>query len=439
MNDVQRQLADLLKAGVGDPPVHVTVQAVRRQRARRRLAASGGAAVAIAVVAAVSVALSGQFAKPGPAAGPGVSPAPVPCRPGWSLTAGAVPAGDSRDSLTAIAGSAPYDLWAVGYRNPRGSQKEFPLLEHWNGRQWAYYAGASLGGRQANLTSVSASAWNDVWAVGNFMPGGPLIEHWNGKSWSRQQTDAFTRWKALAGDVFVSVAALAPNNVWVLGYPGTNSPDQNLHWNGKSWRLFNGPNIWQNFGTQAMQVLTTDHFGGLWAAGGTIRGNGEAGVPGTGVVERWNGSRWQVDSRYASKKPLTFLAPVAPDDVWAITGGNFSTSGTYGISPVEVLHSNGSAWKLELNLGGTASVTPAGLAATSADDAYVIGQNANTGRAFIDHWDGTRWQSVPPGHVQPPASNNNDTPSLTVTSGGSIAALAPTGQNDHALYLWLRC
>jgi hypothetical protein len=419
----------------GDPRADVTAKAVW---SHRWLYVAG--ACAIAVVAAAIAGLSGQFGKPSSAA---VPPAPGPCRPGWSLTAGAIPAGDSGDSLTAIAGSSFYDLWAVGYRGPRTNQNEYPLLEHWNGRRWAYSPGAPLGGQQAELTAVSASAWNDVWAVGDFPNrSGPLIEHWNGKSWSLQQTDALARWKATADDHFVSVAALAPNNVWVLGYSasGATSPEQNLHWNGKSWHLFNGPNILSNgpnkpptYGTQAMQILTTDRPGGVWAAGGTMVGGvGESAVPGKGVVEQWNGSQWQVDGRYEWKKPLTALAPVAPDDVWAITGGSF---GNYGVDPVEVLHSNGSAWKVAM--GGATSVGLDGLVATSADGAYLLGQNAHT--MVIDHWDGTRWQSMPPGHVQAPSSKNGDTPSLTVTADGSIAALAPIGQNDRALYLWLRC
>jgi hypothetical protein len=31
-------------------------------------------------------------------------------------------------------------------------------------------------------------------------------------------------------------------------------------------------------------------------------------------------------------------AAVAPDDAWAITGGSFTTAGTYGLSHVQVLH-----------------------------------------------------------------------------------------------------
>ena len=440
MNDLQRQLSDLLKASVGDPPERVTVQAVRRRRARRHLVAAAGAAVAIAVVAAVSVGVSGRLGHPSPATSPTVAPAPVPCRPGWSVGAGAAPAGDSGDSLSALAGSASDDLWAVGSRSPHHSQKVFPLLEHWDGRRWTYSAGASLSGRQAMLKSVAAPASDDVWAIGSFMPAGrPLIEHWNGRYWSLQPTDALSRWKSLSGETLVSVAALSPSDVWVLGYPNTNSPDDKLHWDGTSWHLFTGPDIRPNFGSAAMQVIGTDRDGGFWAVGGTIRGDGEAGRPGRGIVERWNGRQWEVDKRYGWKEPLTMVAPITPDDVWAIAGGYFMTSGTYGISPIEVLHWNGSTWRLALNLGGTPSVDPIGIGATSANDAYVIGRSARTYRPFIDRWDGTRWQSIPLGPAGPAHHSGFDGESLTVTSDGSIAALDSPGLTDRTNYLWLKC
>ena len=440
MNDVQSRLAELLKAGVGDPPARVTVQAVRRRRARRRGAAAAGAAAAVAVVAAVSAGLFGRVGNPGPAVSPTVSAAPVPCRPGWHVASRAAPAGDHQDRLVAIAGSASDDVWAVGDRLP-DPRHVFPLLEHWDGRRWAYSAGASLGGRQAYLTSVAALAPGDVWAVGDFasvgpVPPAPLIEHWNGRSWSLQPTHALTRLKTALPQTLTSVTALAPGDVWVLGTPGSNSSDVYLHWNGASWQLFRGPNISPRLGSAAMQVIGTDHRGRLWAVGGWV-GIGEAGVPRGGIVERWNGRRWEVSRHAAWKEPLTMAAPVAPDDVWAIAGGSFTTAGTYGVSPVQVLHWTGSTWRVELSRGGASSVIPTGLAAVSADDAYVTGHYAATQQPFIEHWDGTRWRSLPlglAGHVQRLGSIG-----LAVTSEGSIAALDTEGLTGRANFLWLRC
>jgi hypothetical protein len=449
MNDLQGRLAELLKAGVGDPPARVTVQAVRHQVARRRVVAAVGTAAAIAVVAALGAGLSGRLGNPGPAVSPTVSATPVPCRPGWHVAAGAVPAGDYEDRLVAIAGSASDDLWAVGHRWPNPRQV-FPLLEHWDGRGWTYSAGASLGGRQAWLTSVAALASDDVWAVGYFeadrrSPSAPLIEHWNGRSWSLQPTHALTRVNGALPQTLTSVVALASDDVWVLGHGNqlSGAVDVYLHWNGTSWKLLPGPDISPRLGSAAMQAIGTDRRGGLWAVGGWV-GIGEAGVPRGGIAERWNGRQWQVDRRAAWKEPLTRVAPVAPDDVWAIAGGSFTADGTWGVSPVEVLHWSGSTWNVALFLGRAGSVDATGLVAVSADDVYVIGQNAATQQPFIDHWDGTRWRRVPlgpAGRMRQPGSRAVEfrSPSLTVTSDGSIAALDTEGLTDRANFLWLRC
>jgi hypothetical protein len=392
------------------------------------------------VVAALGASLSGRLGNPDP---------PVACRPGWSVASGAVPAGDYEDRLVAIAGSASDDLWAVGDRWPDPG-RVFPLLEHWDGRRWTYSAGASLGGRQAWLTSVAATASGDVWAVGYYAsvrrsPSAPLIEHWNGTSWSLQPTGALTEVKGVLPQTLTSVVALAPDDVWVLGHSrqGSGASDVYLHWDGTSWKLHPGPNISPRLGLAAMQAIGADHRGGLWAVGGWV-GIGQADVPRGGIVERWNGRRWQVDRRAAWKEPLTMVAPVAPDDVWAIEGGYFTTAGTYGVSPVEVMHWNGRKWVGWLALGGMSLADPTGFVAVAADDVYVIALQASTQHPFIDHWDGQRWRRVPPlvaGHMRRPGSRAIEfrSSSLTVTSDGSIAALDTEGLHDRANFLWLRC
>ena len=155
-------------------------------------------------------------------------------------------------------------------------------------------------------------------------------------------------------------------------------------------------------------------------------------------MERLNGRQWVVDRHSEWSKPLTMVAAVAADDVWAITGGSFTIAGSgYGVSPVQVLHWNGRTWKVEVFLGGASSVDLTGLAAPSADSAYVTGYNPVTRQSFIKHWDGARWRSVPlgpAGHVRRLASAG-----LTVTSDGSVAALDTEGLADRANYLRLQC
>jgi hypothetical protein len=69
------QLRDLLDAAVGEPPRRVTVQAVRRRAARRRMAERVSAAVAVLLLVGLGGAVSATVTGPGPASslpGPGV-------------------------------------------------------------------------------------------------------------------------------------------------------------------------------------------------------------------------------------------------------------------------------------------------------------------------------------------------------------------------------
>ena len=61
------QLRDLLDAAVGDPPHRVTVEAVRRRVARRRVMEGVAAAIAAVLLTVLGVAVSAQVTGPGPA------------------------------------------------------------------------------------------------------------------------------------------------------------------------------------------------------------------------------------------------------------------------------------------------------------------------------------------------------------------------------------
>src|SRR5262249_61928927 len=64
VTDLEGGRAELLKAGDGDPPSPVTVQAVRHERARRQVAAALGAVAAIGGLVILAVAaLLGAFTQ----------------------------------------------------------------------------------------------------------------------------------------------------------------------------------------------------------------------------------------------------------------------------------------------------------------------------------------------------------------------------------------
>ncbi len=69
MNEIDRQLRDLLEAAVGEPPHRVTVEAVRRRVVRRRVIESIAGAAAVAIIAAaVPVGIGALGRGPEPSA-----------------------------------------------------------------------------------------------------------------------------------------------------------------------------------------------------------------------------------------------------------------------------------------------------------------------------------------------------------------------------------
>src|SRR5438874_2101977 len=79
--------------------------------------------------------------------------------------------------LFSVAAISTDDVWAAGGRT-LGS-----LMLHWDGFGWQVMQDAGTG----SIASLSALAYNDVWAVGTRRGSGvshTLIEHWDGVAWA---------------------------------------------------------------------------------------------------------------------------------------------------------------------------------------------------------------------------------------------------------------
>ena len=67
MDEMDRQLRDLLEAAVGEPPRKISIETVRRRVARRRTVEYASGAAAVAIIAALVPASIGALGH-GPAA-----------------------------------------------------------------------------------------------------------------------------------------------------------------------------------------------------------------------------------------------------------------------------------------------------------------------------------------------------------------------------------
>jgi hypothetical protein len=101
----------------------------------------------------------------------------------------------------------------------------------------------------ARLLAIAGSSDNDIWAVGWFLENNSrhnLTLHWNGSAWERIPVPDVVNVGDNSVNGLYGVAAIAPNDVWAVGYAvSLSTPYQTvtLHWNGSAWQVVPSPNL----------------------------------------------------------------------------------------------------------------------------------------------------------------------------------------------------
>lgn len=252
----------------------------------------------------------------------------------WASVAGPdVLNGASR--LTAVSALSVTSAWAVGaFTDASTNGYEQTLIGYWNGSFWAVVPSPRIG-VSAALNGVTALAPNKAWAVGSTIPtsGGtkPLILQWNGSVWSESPLPG-----NLAGTVsttLTSITAIAENDIWAVG--SLNGKTLTLHFNGSSWSVVNSPNN-VTFGTGMNNVLnsvTAVASDNVWAVGTALYSRvGSAGQPINTyftTIMRWDGSRWSMvtsPNPGATGSRLFGVARVDANQAWAVGSTDFSNT-----------------------------------------------------------------------------------------------------------------
>jgi len=152
-------------------------------------------------------------------------------------------------------------------------------------------------------------------------------------------------------------------------------------------------------GTGLLAVAGT--AGGIvMPAGPAVAGTGVPAVAGTGVPER---------GVSVANGQLFGVAATSASNAWAV--GQVVTNGK-----TIILHWDGTAWKRVTSptLGGASALYA--VAATSASNAWAVGgSDAPPGKTQIVHWNGTAWKQVP---------------SPTPKAGGALFGVTATSASD---------
>jgi len=338
------------------------------------------------------------------------------------------PSVNGSSTLLAVTTLDANTVWAVG-KNDNST-----LIEQWNGTSWQFIPSPNSPLAAFNvLTGISATASNDIWAVGYDEMNGldqTLVEHWNGTSWSIISSPNV----ALTSNRLNAVTALSSTDVWAVGYSGIISAQTLIeHWDGTSWSIISSPNV----GTQInyLNGVAGDADSDIYAVGASE--NQGAGITYQSLILHYDGNSWSVVQSPNQSNGSNWLQSIT------LIGGttSFLAVGYYengGFANTLIEQWDGNNWNIVSSPnGGSYNSLLYGVSAPDASNAWAIGNyygsNA-TIQTLIEHFDGTSWSIVASPNV---GTYENDLFAVAAYNDNSVWAVgdswAKPGGNPQAL------
>ena len=359
------------------------------------------------------------------------TPTPTPAEPqsyttstatagGWQTVPSPL-LGTNNNSLGAVAGSGPDDVWAVGDFLPdapaSNQDATLSLAEHFNGTTWTAVPTPNAGPNFNTLFGVAASGGR-AWAVGAALNADyraqALVEQWDGTTW----TVADTPQPGPAGNQLYAASATSPSDVWAVGNQqaaGGRFTTLVEHFDGKAWHQVASPNPGSaGDHLYGVAAIAPDN---VWAVGQQLA---EAG-PDQPLIEHFDGQRWSVvaSPRLATGTNALYSVAAGPAGVFAAGEADSDMTGAHAL----VEHLTPGGWqRVGLPPTGSAWTNVWGIAVTGGT-VWAAGTtyNATTGNndALMLRGDGNHWSVAP---VPDPGSGSNILGGIATTGSQVWAA-----------------
>ncbi len=279
---------------------------------------------------------------------------------------------------------------------------------------WTVFTWPATGVATAHWQDLTALPSGEVWLAGWIPFAGTnraVVDHWDGQRWIRSLLST-------TGDSRFSMIVASPSReVWVAGTVGTDpTTGVFFYWDGMQWEQL--PQLPRHLitshrlagGSSYLTAMIPDPAGKLWAVGTDL-----AGPHGSEVSywrARWDGSQWH-EEPWLTGDPLIVIAASAPNDIWVAR------------EKTTILHWDGTRWQAlpPIPIPDT-DLEYYRTAAGSAGDLWISSdlRNPRPGmpKTIVVHWDGSDWQSISP----PPTGINGlmVMPSQTLWAVGAKSA-----------------
>jgi len=267
----------------------------------------------------------------------------------WTAFPAPMIKGDNTGYLAGVVDISPTLAWAGGTVNV-GEANPGQIIEQWNGTQWSIFPGPKFGsGDQPSVFAMTSTSANDIWAIGSLLQDQELLfflfEHWDGAAW--------TATLSLSGDAFLmGASADATNDAWAVGFNGPendSSATLAMHFNGQNWRQVTTPNV--GAGANQLNGVLALAPNNVWAVGFSTPVPPPQEAATLTLIEHFDGTAWSVvpspnvgpNNTFQSNR-LFGLTANSPTDIWAF--GSFFASNGSGNQRTLLLHWNGKTWTI---------------------------------------------------------------------------------------------